>query len=28
VRRVLRSGGLDEAVEEEEAPLYVAEEGL
>jgi NitT/TauT family transport system ATP-binding protein len=28
VRRVLRSGGLDEAVEEEEAPLFVAEEGL
>jgi NitT/TauT family transport system ATP-binding protein len=28
VRRLLRSGGLDEAVEESEEPLYVAEEGL
>src|SRR6266511_5614659 len=28
VRRLLRSGGLEEAIEESEEPLYVAEEGL
>jgi NitT/TauT family transport system ATP-binding protein len=28
VRRLLRSGGVDEATEESEEPLYVAEEGL